>query len=44
MRGKLVALNDPTERTLFFHLLPMDLGLYRGYSVRVHENLLVFKK
>src|SRR5690349_10552934 len=36
MRGKLVALNDPAERTLFFDLLPMELGMYRGYTVRVH--------
>ena len=36
MRGKLIALNDPAERTLFFDLLPMELGTYRGYTVRVH--------
>jgi hypothetical protein len=36
MRGKLIALNDPSERTLFFDLLPMELGTYRGYTVRVH--------
>lgn len=36
MRGKLITLNDAAERTLFFDLLPMELGRYRGYSVRVH--------
>jgi len=35
-RGRLVTLNDASERTLFFDLLPMELGEYRGYSVRVH--------
>ena len=36
MRGKLVTLNDAAERTLFFDLLPMELGRYRDYVVRVH--------
>jgi signal recognition particle receptor subunit beta len=36
MRGKLVTLNDASERTLFFDLLPMELGEFKGYSVRVH--------
>jgi mutual gliding-motility protein MglA len=36
MRGKLVTLNDASERTLFFDLLPMELGEYKSYSVRVH--------
>ena len=36
MRGKLITLNDASERTLFFDLLPMELGEYKGYSVRVH--------
>lgn len=35
-RGRLIALNDASERTLFFDLLPMELGQYRGYTVRVH--------
>jgi mutual gliding-motility protein MglA len=35
-RGKLVALNTEAERTLFFDLLPMDIGKYRDYQVRVH--------
>jgi mutual gliding-motility protein MglA len=36
LRGKLITLNDASERTLFFDLLPMELGQYKGYSVRVH--------
>lgn len=36
MRGKLVTLNDASERTLFFDLLPMELGRYKDYAVRVH--------
>jgi signal recognition particle receptor subunit beta len=35
-RGKLIALNSPTERTLFFDLLPIEIGRYKGYDVRVH--------
>lgn len=35
-RGKLVSLNTESERTLFFDLLPVDLGTFRGYSVRLH--------
>lgn len=35
-RGKLVSLNTESERTLFFDLLPVDLGKFRGYSVRLH--------
>jgi signal recognition particle receptor subunit beta len=36
LRGKLVTLNDASERTLFFDLLPMELGRYKDYVVRVH--------
>jgi signal recognition particle receptor subunit beta len=36
LRGKLVALNTESERTLFFDLLPLELGQYKGYDVRVH--------
>jgi signal recognition particle receptor subunit beta len=36
LRGKLVTLNDATERTLFFDLLPVELGTFKGYTVRVH--------
>lgn len=35
-RGKLIALNTEAERTLFFDLLPMELGEFRGYRVRLH--------
>lgn len=35
-RGKLIALNTAAERTLFFDLLPVELGVYRGYRVRTH--------
>lgn len=35
-RGKLVTLETDDERTLFFDLLPVELGEYRGYRVRVH--------
>jgi mutual gliding-motility protein MglA len=35
-RGKLVALNTEAERTLFFDLLPVDIGRYKDYQVRVH--------
>jgi signal recognition particle receptor subunit beta len=35
-RGKLVALNTEAERTLFFDLLPVELGTFKGYTVRVH--------
>jgi signal recognition particle receptor subunit beta len=35
-RGKLIALNSAAERTLFFDLLPVDIGRYKDYEVRVH--------
>jgi len=35
-RGKLIALNGASERTLFFDLLPVDIGRYKDYEVRVH--------
>ena len=35
-RGKLIALNGAAERTLFFDLLPVDIGRYKDYEVRVH--------
>ena len=35
-RGKLIALNNEAERTLFFDFLPMELGRYKDYLVRVH--------
>ncbi|MGD8860175.1 MAG: GTPase domain-containing protein [Myxococcales bacterium] len=36
LRGKLLTLEDSAERTLFFDLLPVELGAYRGYDLRVH--------
>lgn len=35
-RGKLISLMTEAERTLFFDLLPVELGNYRGYQVRLH--------
>ncbi len=35
-RGKLVSIRTQSERTLFLDFLPMDLGHFRGYDVRVH--------
>lgn len=35
-RGKLVSVNTEAERTLFLDFLPMQLGTFRGYSVRLH--------
>jgi mutual gliding-motility protein MglA len=35
-RGKLLSLAAESERTLFFDLLPVDLGKFKGYQVRLH--------
>lgn len=35
-RGKLISLMGESERTLFFDLLPVDLGTLKGYTVRLH--------
>lgn len=35
-RGKLISLATESERTLFFDLLPVDLGVFRAYQVRLH--------
>jgi len=35
-RGKLISLMTEAERTLFFDLLPVELGTFKGYRVRVH--------
>jgi len=35
-RGKLVSVNTEAERTLFLDFLPLDLGKFRGYTVRLH--------
>jgi len=35
-RGKLLSLAAESERTLFFDLLPVELGTFKGYQVRLH--------
>jgi signal recognition particle receptor subunit beta len=35
-RGKLVTVNTEAERTLFLDFLPLELGRFRGYNVRLH--------
>ena len=35
-RGKLVTVNTEAERTLFLDFLPLQLGDFRGYRVRLH--------
>jgi signal recognition particle receptor subunit beta len=35
-RGKLISLDNETERTLFFDFLPVDLGAVRGFKTRFH--------
>lgn len=35
-RGKLIVLKGAAERTLFFDLLPVEIGRYKDYEVRVH--------
>jgi signal recognition particle receptor subunit beta len=36
LRGKLLSLMSETERTLFFDLLPVHLGTFKGYTIRLH--------
>lgn len=35
-RGKLVSVNTEAERTLFLDFLPLELGTFRGYTIRLH--------
>jgi len=35
-RGKLVSVNTEAERTLFLDFLPLELGEFRGYTMRLH--------
>ena len=35
-RGKLVSVNTEAERTLFLDFLPLELGTFRGYNIRLH--------
>lgn len=34
--GKMVSIDTETERTLYFDLLPLDLGEIYGYKIRIH--------
>jgi len=34
-RGKMLTLATETDRTIFFDFLPVDLGMVRGYRVRI---------
>jgi signal recognition particle receptor subunit beta len=36
LRGKLLSLASETERTLFFDLLPVHLGTFKEYTIRLH--------
>lgn len=36
LRGKLISLATESERTLFFDLLPVELGRFKGYQIRLH--------
>ncbi|MBX3184928.1 MAG: GTPase domain-containing protein [Polyangiaceae bacterium] len=35
-RGKLLSLTTESERTIFFDLLPVHLGKFMGYTIRLH--------
>lgn len=35
-RGKLLSLTTESERTIFFDLLPVHLGKFKGYTIRLH--------
>ena len=36
LRGKLLSFATESDRTFFFDLLPVELGLFKGYQVRLH--------
>jgi mutual gliding-motility protein MglA len=36
LRGRLVSLFSEMERTLYFDFLPLDVGLIRGFRIRLH--------
>jgi len=36
LRGRMVSLYSEMERTLYFDFLPLDLGLIRGFRMRLH--------
>jgi len=35
-RGKLLTLSAEAERTIFFEMLPVELGAFKGYTIRLH--------
>ncbi len=35
-RGTLLTLSAEAERTIFFEMLPVELGAFKGYSIRLH--------
>ena len=35
-RGKLLSLETGAERTLFFELMPVELGTFKDYKIRLH--------
>jgi signal recognition particle receptor subunit beta len=35
-KGKLIAINNDSNRTLFFDFLPLDLGNIRGFKTKFH--------
>src|SRR4030095_5935690 len=35
-RGKLISLATETDRTLFFRVMPLELGTVRGFKTRFH--------
>jgi signal recognition particle receptor subunit beta len=36
LRGKLLSFTTESDRTYFFDLLPVELGLFHGYQIRLH--------
>ena len=36
LRGKLLSFTTESDRTYFFDLLPVELGLFREYQIRLH--------
>jgi signal recognition particle receptor subunit beta len=35
-KGKLISMETDAERTLFFDLMPVELGVFKGYTIRLH--------
>jgi hypothetical protein len=36
LRGKLLSFDTESDRTFFFDLLPIELGRFKGYQIRLH--------